>query len=89
MRWFLSKCRALLRTLTRQLAQAFGRLHRFGQTRPVHVIRLVQKGTVEEKILAMHDAKAQASSSTDDDHGQEVTQAQASLGVEDIQRLLL
>ena len=38
-------------------AQATGRAHRMGQTRPVTVIRLVSKGTVEEKVVALHAQK--------------------------------
>ena len=37
--------------------QAADRAHRIGQTRPVTVYRLVAAGTVEEKVLALHDAK--------------------------------
>ena len=33
------------------------RTHRIGQTRPVHVYRMVSKGTIEEKVLALQDAK--------------------------------
>lgn len=34
--------------------QASGRAHRIGQQRPVTVYRLVQQGTLEEKILTLH-----------------------------------
>ena len=37
--------------------QATDRAHRIGQTKPVTVYRLVSRGTVEEKILAMHGDK--------------------------------
>ena len=37
--------------------QAMGRAHRIGQTRPVTVYRLVTKGTVEERIVALHQEK--------------------------------
>ena len=39
--------------------QASDRAHRIGQTRPVTVYRLVLKGTVEQKILALHRHKRQ------------------------------
>jgi superfamily II DNA or RNA helicase len=37
--------------------QASDRAHRIGQTRPVTVYRLVMQGSIEEKILALHDHK--------------------------------
>ncbi|KAI9830764.1 MAG: hypothetical protein M1826_004397 [Phylliscum demangeonii] len=37
--------------------QAENRAHRVGQTREVQVVRLVSRGTVEEQILALGDAK--------------------------------
>ncbi len=37
--------------------QASGRAHRIGQQRPVTVYRLVHQGTLEEKILALHQDK--------------------------------
>ncbi len=37
--------------------QATDRAHRIGQTRPVTVYRVVAKGTVEERILALHHEK--------------------------------
>lgn len=40
--------------------QAADRAHRIGQTRPVFVHRLVSRGTVEEKILALQDKKRAA-----------------------------
>jgi hypothetical protein len=39
--------------------QASDRAHRYGQTRPVTVYRLVLQGTVEQKILALHEHKRQ------------------------------
>ncbi len=38
-------------------AQATGRAHRIGQTRPVFAYRLTTRGTVEEKILSLHARK--------------------------------
>ncbi len=37
--------------------QASDRAHRIGQTRPVTVYRLVAKGSIEEKIVALHQRK--------------------------------
>ncbi|KAK5009513.1 hypothetical protein LTR28_000659 [Elasticomyces elasticus] len=37
--------------------QAENRAHRVGQTREVHVVRLVARGTVEEQILALGESK--------------------------------
>jgi len=39
--------------------QASDRAHRIGQTRPVTVYRLVLKGSIEQKILALHEHKRQ------------------------------
>ena len=38
-------------------AQAAGRAHRIGQNRPVTVYRLLTAGTIEERIIAMHETK--------------------------------
>ncbi|HEX5064191.1 MAG TPA: DEAD/DEAH box helicase, partial [Kofleriaceae bacterium] len=46
--------------------QASDRAHRIGQTKPVTVYRLISRGTVEERILAMHrDKRALVSSVLD------------------------
>lgn len=37
--------------------QAMGRAHRIGQARPVTVYRLVSAGTIEERIVALHEGK--------------------------------
>ncbi len=37
--------------------QASDRAHRIGQTRPVTIYRLVARGTIEEKMLALHEHK--------------------------------
>lgn len=37
--------------------QAIDRVHRLGQTRPVHVTRFVVKGTIEERILELQERK--------------------------------
>jgi SNF2 family DNA or RNA helicase len=43
--------------------QASGRAHRIGQQRPVTVYRLVHQGTLEEKILALHQTKRELADS--------------------------
>lgn len=50
--------------------QAAGRAHRIGQQRPVTVYRLVNEGTLEERILALHATKRElADSVLDADEG--------------------
>ncbi|MFT4259653.1 DEAD/DEAH box helicase [Microbacterium sp.] len=40
-------------------AQAIDRAHRIGQTRPVIVYRLVAKDTIEQKVIALRESKAE------------------------------
>lgn len=48
-------------------SQAVDRAHRIGQTRNVMVYRMVAKDTIEEKVVALQDAKRQLISSVMDD----------------------
>ncbi|MBK6853551.1 MAG: DEAD/DEAH box helicase [Burkholderiales bacterium] len=43
--------------------QASGRAHRIGQLRPVTVYRLVNTGTLEERIVALHESKRELADS--------------------------
>ncbi|MNV57750.1 hypothetical protein D3C71_1500960 [compost metagenome] len=43
--------------------QATDRAHRIGQTQSVWVIKLVARGTIEERILALQERKAQLAGS--------------------------
>jgi len=52
--------------------QASGRAHRIGQQRPVTVYRLVHQGTLEEKILALHQTKRELADSVLEDEGRGV-----------------
>ncbi len=40
-------------------AQAVDRAHRIGQTRPVHVYRLISEETIEEKVMELKERKAE------------------------------
>jgi superfamily II DNA or RNA helicase len=42
--------------------QASDRAHRIGQTKPVTVVRLVAQGTIEERVLALHEEKRRLAS---------------------------
>jgi superfamily II DNA or RNA helicase len=64
-------------------AQASDRAHRIGQTRPVTVYRLVASGTIEERIVELHQKKKDlAASLLDESH------TSASLSPEDLRDLL-
>ncbi len=43
--------------------QASGRAHRIGQLRPVTVYRLVNQGTLEERIVSLHQHKRELADS--------------------------
>ncbi|MBN2191239.1 MAG: DEAD/DEAH box helicase [Polyangiaceae bacterium] len=64
-------------------AQASGRAHRIGQTRPVTVYRLVTAGTVESSIVALHREKRELAESLLDE-----ADRAASLGIEELRDLL-
>ncbi len=64
--------------------QAEGRAHRMGQDKPVTVVRLVAKGTIEEKILALKDKKRALTQAVIGDDAR----ALEGLAPEDVQLLL-
>ena len=74
--------------------QAVDRTHRIGQTRPVHVYRMVSRGTIEEKVLALQDAKRELISGvlgadTDEAAGEVLTPGRGGrLSAEDVRMLL-
>jgi len=41
--------------------QAIDRVHRLGQARPVRVLRMICRGTVEEKLVALQESKRKIS----------------------------
>ena len=53
--------------------QASGRAHRIGQQRPVTVYRLVNAGTLEERILTLHQTKRELADSVLESDGQAPT----------------
>ena len=65
--------------------QAVDRTHRIGQTRNVVVYRLVAKGTIEEKVMALKAAKEGLAASVLDDDGELSSPA---LSEEDVRRLM-
>jgi superfamily II DNA or RNA helicase len=65
-------------------AQAVDRTHRIGQTKNVMVYRMVAKGTIEEKVMALKESKAKLFSSVMDDDAM----FSSKLTAEDIRGLL-
>jgi SNF2 family DNA or RNA helicase len=65
-------------------SQAVDRAHRIGQTKKVMVYRLVSKGTIEEKVMAMKDQKLALFGSVLDGAGA----GRSSLSAADIRELL-
>ncbi|NUO82355.1 ATP-dependent helicase [candidate division KSB1 bacterium] len=64
--------------------QASDRAHRIGQQHPVTIYRLIAKGTIEEKILALHKEKRNLADGLLDETG-----ASAKLPVEELMKLIL
>jgi SNF2 family DNA or RNA helicase len=64
-------------------AQAVDRTHRIGQTRNVMVYRLIASGTIEEKVMALKERKAELFSSVIDSDGA----FSSALSAEDIRAL--
>jgi superfamily II DNA or RNA helicase len=67
--------------------QASDRAHRIGQQRPVTVVRLVAQGTIEERVLGLHEHKRQLAASILDE--QSAQPLPAELGVEQLEALLV
>ncbi|MBP6676405.1 MAG: DEAD/DEAH box helicase [Vitreoscilla sp.] len=59
--------------------QASGRAHRIGQQRPVTVYRLVREGTLEERIITLHQSKRELADSILDGEGIRTAPAPAEL----------
>ena len=68
-------------------AQAVDRAHRIGQTRQVMVYRLVAKDTIEEKVMALQQAKRELFDAVMDDGGDGAAAASA-LSAADVRELL-
>ncbi len=64
--------------------QASDRAHRIGQQHPVTIYRLIAKGTIEEKILALHKDKRDLADGLLDETG-----VSAKLPVEELMKLIL
>lgn len=64
-------------------AQAISRAHRMGQTEKVECYRLITRGTIEEKILALQEGKKNLVTTVLDGH-----EERASMTVEDIKAIL-
>ena len=71
-------------------AQAVDRTHRIGQVKPVNVFRMVAKGTIEEKVMALKARKAALVGAIlqNDDYPETDDKAGAKLTAADIRSLL-
>ena len=65
--------------------QATDRAHRFGQTRPVTVYRLLTRNTIEEKVLRLHGYKRELARDVLSGSGKR----EAPLGLEELRALVL
>jgi superfamily II DNA or RNA helicase len=68
--------------------QAVDRAHRIGQTRPVHVYRMVARDTIEEKVLALQDTKRRLISGVLDAGEGAAATGGSKLSAEDVRMLL-
>ncbi|MEW5312517.1 MAG: hypothetical protein WDW38_004147 [Sanguina aurantia] len=67
--------------------QAIDRAHRIGQTRTVHITRLVIAGTVEDRILELQDRKRAVVSAALDEGGRPAGVGGSKLTMEDLKFL--